>query len=130
MAVLFGVYLTYLNNFELYSSDISYIVYTFLFKIVIFIFLVISIIYLLGSIKNSQYEQVSLENIVDHNFAESDFTIASLEIAATYKVAFESNRSKIDKKMKLYSKGLNLLYWGFIVFAVHLTIEEVIRFAR
>ncbi len=127
VGVLFGAYLTYLGSFKLSTHEISYLIYTYLFQLVIFVALTVSIIYFLMSIKTGEFEQVDLETIVDTNFSSEPEGIAKLQIAATYRDAISANKNGIDSKMRFYSMGLNYLLWALIIFALYFTIEEVIK---
>lgn len=128
VGVLFGIYLTFLGAFEPITQEPGYLIYTFLIKAVIFLSLVISISFFIKSVKTGVYDQVSLNDIVNYNFAKEDECKVKLEIAATYKDAIDFNKSGVETKMKFYSKGLIFMYWGFITFATHYIIEEVIKY--
>ncbi|PRT13202.1 hypothetical protein C6352_02315 [Bacillus thuringiensis] len=130
VGVLFGAYLTYLGSFKPPIKEISYGIYTGVFKLTIFICFTISIIYFLRSIKTGEYDQVSIENIVTEDFAQREENDAKLTVAGTYNDAVALNREKLEFKMKLYSIGLNFMTCGFIMFAIHFIIEEVIRFVK
>ncbi|PFT75155.1 hypothetical protein COK81_30465 [Bacillus thuringiensis] len=101
-----------------------------MFKLTIFICFTISIIYFLRSIKTGEYDQVGIENIVTEDFAQREENDAKLTMAGTYNDAVALNREKLEFKMKLYSIGLNFMTCGFIMFAIHFIIEEVIRFVK
>ncbi|MED4170596.1 hypothetical protein [Priestia megaterium] len=130
VGILFAAYLTYLGAFKPISKEISYLVYTFLFELVIFILFVLSIVYFFKSIKTEEYEQVGLENIVNENLARNDANQTKLLIAATYKDAIDFNKNLLESKLKLYGMGLNFMHWGFLSFAVHFMIEEVIKYVK
>ncbi|WP_455931044.1 hypothetical protein [Priestia aryabhattai] len=130
VGILFAAYLTYLGAFKPSNQEISYLIYTFIFQLAIFILFTLSIVYFLYSIKTGKYEQVALENIVNENFAREKAEKAKLLLAATYKDAIDSNKNNLESKLKLYSVGLNLMLFGFLVLSFHFIIEEVIRYVK
>jgi hypothetical protein len=125
--VLFGAYLTYIGAFKPVSESAEYYIYTYLFKLIVFVCFTISITYFLKSIRTGEYDQAGLDAIVNSNFAKEPDAKAKLEIAATYKDALDLNRGKLETKMKTYNQGLNFMFWGFILFALHFVIEEVVK---
>lgn len=127
--VLLGAYLSFLDKYKLQINDISYLIYSYSFKIAIFLCLITGIVYFLKSIKTDQYDQVSLNEIVTYGFAKELGSVAKMEIAATYKEAIDQNREKIEKKLKFYNFGLNYMTWGLIIFLIHFFIEEVMKYA-
>lgn len=127
VGILFGIYLTYLGTFEPVTEQLAYLIYTYSFKSVVFILLSTSVFELLNSIRTGEYHQVSLENVVDDNLSREDSSWVKLLIASTYKDAIDKNKTLIERKMKIYSKGLNLVLLGFTLFAIHFIIEEVIK---
>ncbi|WP_077624774.1 hypothetical protein [Sediminibacillus massiliensis] len=127
VGILFGIYLTYLSSFEPTTEEDAYLIYTFLFKFLIFILLSLSIIQLLKAIGTGKYDQVSLEAIVEDDLSREDASWVKLQIAATYKDAIDLNKKLVERKMEIYSIGLTLVLWGFILFAIHFIVEEVIK---
>ncbi|WP_305455503.1 hypothetical protein [Bacillus mycoides] len=130
VGVLFGAYLTYLGAFKPPLKEVSYLIYTGLFKLIVFVCFITSIIYFLRSIKTGEYDQVGLDNIVTEEFSNRDEIDAKLAVAGTYNDAVANNKDRLEDKLKLYGVGLNLMTWGFIIFAVHFVIEEVIRYVK
>lgn len=130
VGVLFAAYLTYVGAFKPTTKESSYLVYTLLFQLGVFALFTLSIIYFLRSIKTGAYDQVSLENIVNENLAIETEGKAKILIAATYKDAIDSNKENLESKLKLYSIGLNYMFWGFLIFAVHFVIEEVVKYVK
>lgn len=130
VGVLFGAYLTYLGAFKPPLKEVSYLIYTGLFKLLVFTCFITSIIYFLKSIKTGEYDQVGLDNIVTDDFSKRDEINAKLAVAGTYTDAVANNKERLEDKLKLYGIGLNLMTWGFIIFAVHFVIEEVIRYVK
>lgn len=130
IGVLFGAYLTYLGSFKPVMKDVPYLVYTSLFKLVVFGCFTTSIIYFLRSVRTGEYDQVNIDNIVTKDFSQKKETDSKLAIAATYADAVRLNKDKLESKMKLYSTGLNFMSWGFVIFAIHFIIEEVIRYVK
>ncbi|QWG70404.1 hypothetical protein EXW32_29110 (plasmid) [Bacillus mycoides] len=130
VGVLFGVYLTYLGAFKPPLKEVSYLIYTCLFKLIVFTCFITSIIYFLKSIKTGEYDQVGLDNIVTNDFSKRNEIDAKLAVAGTYTDAVTNNKGRLEEKLKLYGIGLNLMTWGFIIFAIHFVIEEVIRYAK
>lgn len=125
-ALLAG-YLSYTIAHENQASDIGYLMYTLFFKLVIFLALIVSVLYLLKSIKSEEYSQAGLDNIVTYDFARKLDSIANMEIAATYKEAIDDNRVKIEEKLKLYNLGVNYMIFSLAVFSIYFIIEEVIK---
>lgn len=130
VGVLFAAYLTYLGSYKPIIKDSSYLVYTLLFKLAVFVCFTLSISFFLRSVRTGEYDQVDLDNIVTRELAEASEQEVKLQIAATYKEAIDNNKAMLESKMKEYSLGLNLMFWGFIVFAVHFIIEEVIKYVH
>lgn len=130
LGIIFIAYINYLSNFTLVNNEISYLIYTFFFKFIIFISFTLSTIFFLNSIKTSNYEQISIENIINTDFIKLNGNIVKLKIATTYKDAIKQNKFKIEQKMKYYNCGLKFLFIGFIIFIVHFIIEEVIKYVH
>ncbi|GIO19656.1 hypothetical protein J18TS1_27560 [Oceanobacillus oncorhynchi subsp. incaldanensis] len=127
VGILFGSYLTYLGSFDPVTEEAAYLIYTFSFKFLIFILLSASAGQLLKAIRTGKYDQVSLEAIVNDELSREDANWVKLQIAATYKEAIDLNKELLEKKMDIYSKGLNLVLWGFTLFVIHFIVEEVIK---
>ncbi|MDM5187853.1 hypothetical protein QUF99_11085 [Bacillus sp. DX4.1] len=130
VGVLFGAYLTYLGAFNPVTKNVPYLIYTFLLKLTVFVCFTISIVYFLRSIKTGEYDQVGLDYIVTETFAREEERSAKLSVAGTYTDAVKLNKDKLEAKMKLYGTGLSFMIWGFVIFAVHFVIEEVIRHVK
>lgn len=128
--VLLAAYLTYLGNLRFQSSDIGYIVYTNLFKIVIIFCLGFGILYFLKAIEIEEYDQVRLDGIVAYTFARESVDKARMQVAATYKEVIDLNREKIKKKSKCYNKGHAFLISSLLFFLIHFIIEEVIKYVH
>ncbi|OKL36689.1 hypothetical protein [Domibacillus mangrovi] len=128
--VLFAAYLTYLGTFKPIIKEPSYLVYTSLFKVAIFVLLVIGIIYFLRSIKTGEYRQVDLNNIVSIDFGKRSEKNSKLSLAFTYDEAVTLNKEGIEGKLRFYQIGLQLITYGFLIFAIHFLIEEVIRYVQ
>ncbi|HDR6299963.1 TPA: hypothetical protein QCU59_003742 [Bacillus cereus] len=130
VGVVFGAYLTYLSGFKLTIKETSYIVYTILFKVIIFVCYIISIIYFLKAISTDKYEQVGLGEIASEPFARQDEKITKLRVAFTYRDVVSRNMVILEEKLKFYKRGLYIMACGLMVFAIHFLIEEVIRHVR
>ncbi|OUB71865.1 hypothetical protein [Bacillus thuringiensis] len=127
VGVLFGAYLTYLSAFKLPIKEISYLVYTVLFKAAVFTCYITSIFYFLKAINTGKYEQVNLDEVASESYAKQDAEITKLRIAFSYRDIVSRNRDVLERKLKSYRIGLYIMTCGFIAFAIHFLIEEVIR---
>lgn len=127
VGILFGAYLTYLGTYKPPIEETSYLIYTVLFKIAVFICYIVSIIYFLKAISTGKYEQVDLNQFATESFALKNTEIATLTVAFTYRDVVNLNRGVLEKKLECYSKGLRILTYGFVIFTIHFLIEEVIR---
>lgn len=125
--VIFGAYLRYLSTATPNFDNVPYAIYSSFFNIVILIFFCLGIICFLKSIKSGEYQQVELSNIVEYDFARDDIAKVRLELAATYKVAIDQNKTVLETKTKLFDKGLNFAFSAFILFIFFFLIEEVIK---
>lgn len=125
--VIFGAYLRYLSTVTPNFENIPYAVYSSFFNIVILIFFCLGIICFLKSIKSGEYQQVELGNIVEYDFARDDIAKVRLELAATYKVAVDQNKSILENKSKFFDRGLNFASSAFVLFIFFFLIEEVIK---
>ncbi|PEA56058.1 hypothetical protein CON64_05355 [Bacillus pseudomycoides] len=130
VGVLFGAYLTYLGAFKMPMKEISYMIYTVLFKITVFVCYLVSVIYFLRAISTGKYKQVGLDEIASESFAMQDAEITKLRVAFTYRDVVSYNSVILEKKLKFYSRGLYIMAFGLMLFAVHFFIEEVIRHVK
>lgn len=125
--ILFGIYLTYIQDF-LPSDSVHYMIYTLIVKFIILLLFSISIGKFLRSITVAEFHQIKLDGIIDLELAKQDSSITKLQIASTYREAIDINKKSLDLKIRHYEIGLCLLKWGFFIFIVHFLIEEVIKY--
>ncbi|PEG10308.1 hypothetical protein CON96_11460 [Bacillus wiedmannii] len=130
VGVLFGAYLTYLGGYKPPMKEISYLVYTVIFKLTVFMCYIVSIVYFFKAINTGKYKQVGLEEIASESFAKQDAEVTKLRVAFTYRDVINLNRDTLEKKLRFYQIGLYIMACGFMVFALHFLIEEVIRHVK
>lgn len=128
--VILVAYLTYLGSNKFLLNDIGYLIYSILFRLSVLLLFTIGIIYFLKAIKSGDYKQVDLSNIVDLSFAQDPVETVKIELAATYKLAIDENKSILEKKTRYYDIGSTLVTLGFLIFVIYFVIEEVIKYVK
>jgi hypothetical protein len=126
--IFLGIFITFTSTNTTGSPNAGYLIYSTLFKALVFGFFITSAVYFYRSLRSESYEQLDLENIVDKETSTGSGTSAYLSIASTYRNAVAANKAKINNKTRLYDKGLGYISISFLVFILHFIIEVVIGY--
>lgn len=119
---------TFLNNKNVYFSNVKLNTMLFCLDLIITMGFIASIIFLLHAIALSSFKQVRIRDIVNVEDAISDPAQVKINIAATYKIVVEENKTAINSKSQKYAKGLLLTEISFILFIINLLIKGVVNF--
>ncbi|MBO3283085.1 MULTISPECIES: hypothetical protein [Paenibacillus] len=130
VGVILGVFISYVGASKIQLNVVSYVVFSYFFKLTIIGLLTVSSIKLINAIKVGSFQQVDINNIVDAEFAKDNPADVKYSIAATYQETITQNEEKIDKKNDNYSVGLNLMTYGFVLFIIYIILEEIIKNAK
>lgn len=119
---------TFLNNKNAYLSNVKLNTMVFCFDLIITLGFISSIILLLQAIALSSFKQVKISDIVNLEDATSDPAQVKINIAATFKIVVEENKTVINSKSQKYANGLCILEISLILFVISLLIKGVANF--
>jgi hypothetical protein len=127
--VIFTVYLSILKDIKVdwISKHLGFYCFFLLVSIIVLSCIVISVTHLLLSLKGDKYEQVSINSIVDEEFAKDDPCDVAFDIAATYQNVINRNREKLENKTRYFNEGLYFLSITVIFIVLYALVEGAMK---